>query len=418
MVWPDWLPVDYAKLEPNLTNVTQIQSYRSREHHKLPRESRTTRPLLGLLHLSRRLQATDARDHIFAMRNLASDLKAPNDDWAPQPNYKIPWQHLYTDMAVALLGNDPRRFLILSGTLRHGEANALPSWVPDFRKSPRVQYIIHSRWAAGGKQRFAPKITKVSKKEQQRLRRALATLHTPERPLAYTITITTIMQDALVFLGGCVPPHPQSAYGSYRRSVSPSIQALKKANVEYLATLEHSCYLTSEPHLQAYQATLIADTTDTDAPADTSYITTGYEQWLEYLDDPVPHKTTSYIEAIDNMDTFILKQFCITKTGYFSLVPSITLATDLIAIVAGYDMPVILRPIDNDRHILIGDCYVHGMMESHVSVLIEEFSVKVNKDGQAAWKPEGDVRRNGLSLPVGEYKRILGTLGARSVVLV
>ena len=55
---------------------------------------------------------------------------------------------------------------------------------------------------------------------------------------------------------------------------------------------------------------------------------------------------------------------------------------------------------------------MHRTMAFQATTLIDEFSVKV-RDGTTAWKAEGDIRRNRLSLDVGEYKRVLGTLSAK-----
>ena len=57
------------------------------------------------------------------------------------------------------------------------------------------------------------------------------------------------------------------------------------------------------------------------------------------------------------------------------------------------------------------------MMEFQATNLIDEFSIKI-RDGKSVWKPEGDVRRNGLSLDVGEYTSILETLGERWIELI
>lgn len=57
------------------------------------------------------------------------------------------------------------------------------------------------------------------------------------------------------------------------------------------------------------------------------------------------------------------------------------------------------------------------MMKFQATNLIDEFNVKV-RDGKPVWKPEGDVRRNGQSLELGDYKRILETLGERLVELI
>lgn len=442
MAFPDWVTVDYSKLEPHLTSITRIQSYRIREQQIRLGESTTVFSFLSLLHLSQRLQATDPRDKIFAMRNLASDLKEPlYQDWAPKPDYRISWQSLYADMAMALLDNDPKQFLNLSGVLRQGEDAVLPSWVPDFRQTPWTQYIVHPRWSAGGTQRFVAKPNRVPKKEQHRLRRVLPAHYVSKLPLTYSLTITILMQDAVAYLGGCIPSsspgadHPRKHQGD-----APAVLSIHNATLNQLASLESALYLTSESNLQAYTRTLIADTTDADALADDSLITHGHEQWHRYLEktahqqqlaQPNSSDPPAYGEAVNNMDAFTLKQFCITDQGYFCLVPSQTQPADVVAIVAGYAMPVVLRPLltghgqgqgRTQYYVLLGDCYVHGMMAFQAATLIEEFKVKVGKDdgGKAVsvvGRPEGDVRRNGLSLPVGEYRRVLGTLGARKVGL-
>lgn len=58
------------------------------------------------------------------------------------------------------------------------------------------------------------------------------------------------------------------------------------------------------------------------------------------------------------------------------LAPRDARVADIICILCGCSVPVILRPVENERYILIGECYLHGMMEGEatksVAKLIEK----------------------------------------------
>lgn len=71
-----------------------------------------------------------------------------------------------------------------------------------------------------------------------------------------------------------------------------------------------------------------------------------------------------YHDAIDAVDVFQYKPFCVSRAGYFYLVPDITRETDVIVIAKGQDMPLVLRPV-GEYYIYLGQCYIHDMMELH-----------------------------------------------------
>ena len=228
------------------------------------------------------------------------------------------------------------------------------------------------------------------------------------------MNLPTIMQDGILYLSGLVPN-----WQKYR-DIKISYQAvatIDQENVEQLASFKSETYITSETLMDAYNSTLIANTTDRDAIASPSYVEEGVSACRSWLKDGANmNAVPAFHEAVENLDTFRKKQFCITERGYLYLVPAVTQPTDVVAIIKGLDMPSLLRPIDT-CHSYIGDCYVHGMMGLQATNLIDEFSIKV-RDGKPMWRAEGDVRRNGLSLDVGEYKRVLETLGERWVDLI
>ena len=101
------------------------------------------------------------------------------------------------------------------------------------------------------------------------------------------------------------------------------------------------------------------------------------------------------------------------------LVPSFCQIGDKVSIFNGYKMPFVVRPVA-EWNMLLGRCYVHGMMEGITGELIEEFNIKFDEESQktVVKRPQGDVRANGLKMEAGRYVDILETLGNRWVKLI
>ena len=56
------------------------------------------------------------------------------------------------------------------------------------------------------------------------------------------------------------------------------------------------------------------------------------------------------------------RHFCSTKEGHTGLVPNAATKGDLVAFFIGVDVPLVNRPTDVGVIVLIGECYVHGIM--------------------------------------------------------
>lgn len=54
---------------------------------------------------------------------------------------------------------------------------------------------------------------------------------------------------------------------------------------------------------------------------------------------------------------------CVTSQGYIGSVPLNTKIGDKVAIPAGCKAPFLLREEDRGRYYLVGDCYIHGIMD-------------------------------------------------------
>ncbi|KIW10567.1 hypothetical protein PV08_11531 [Exophiala spinifera] len=414
MAWPNWFLPDhgYDKLEPNIFAAAGIQKFRVRQ--MLVDNNASSRFVLSLTDAMRvawRQRCFDPRDKIFAMRNIASDLQA--DDWAPQPDYTTPWQEVYADFAIRMAERGNSEALGWSGVCQQGTNSGLPSWAIDWREYPWTQYINHIEWCAGGKS-FTAKAERIPKKRRRVVEKLLREAGQVRHSVSHCLQVTVIMLDACVFLGGTAK---KAKRVDDVQMLSQDVADIDARTQAFVSALPSSKYITSEGVLDALNKTLIANTTDEDALADSQYVAEGASAWRSWLSEGADRsKAPKYHDAIDNMDTLRLKQFAVSERGYFCLVPSIAKLHDVVAIVKGYDMPVVLRPVGGD-YLLLGDCYIHGMMELMAGNLIEEFRVKI-RDGKTVWNPAGDVRRNGKNMDAGEYVRIIETLGERRITLV
>ena len=83
----------------------------------------------------------------------------------------------------------------------------------------------------------------------------------------------------------------------------------------------------------------------------------------------------AYHLAIELSFMFRDCNFAYTASGYMALVPSLTRVGDEIVVFPGYQTPFVIRPV-MEWYMLGGMCYVHGMMHSDASTLIEEFNIK------------------------------------------
>jgi hypothetical protein len=76
-------------------------------------------------------------------------------------------------------------------------------------------------------------------------------------------------------------------------------------------------------------------------------------------------------------------QFRMTEKGYMGILPPFTSPGDWICILNGGTVPFVLRQLDEDYWMLVGECYLHGFMDGEIleeekagSVKFEVFALK------------------------------------------
>ena len=88
--------------------------------------------LSALLKIRRHCLATDPRDQVYALLNVAVD----NEKLGISPNYTLPYEEVYTRTARAIIQSD-QSLAIMQYTRAHGQNRILPSWVPDWNCKTR-----------------------------------------------------------------------------------------------------------------------------------------------------------------------------------------------------------------------------------------------------------------------------------------
>ncbi|EUC47208.1 hypothetical protein COCMIDRAFT_90727 [Bipolaris oryzae ATCC 44560] len=94
----------------------------------------------------------------------------------------------------------------------------------------------------------------------------------------------------------------------------------------------------------------------------------------------IPPKTTKeeghLLQAMEQRQLCLNgRRFCITKKGHFCLLPLTASEKDVICVLLGGEVPYVLRRTDDqsqDSYTMVGECYVHGIMDGEAIVDILE----------------------------------------------
>lgn len=322
-------------------------------------EERTDITLRQLLWQFREKDTSDPRDKVFALYTLVNS-------WGKQmpmrPEYSWTTRQVYRAVVDKVITIDGSLMILMGNT--HKTQPSLPTWVPDWtNKSPKFE---------------------LERLERSQLFNASAGLG----------PLVRFLDESFMELAGV----------SF--DVVTSISEIMKYDDEddtreifgswYALVCKHqpmgSKYLTGETIMEAYWRTLCIDTTR-NLNRETASLekTTRYErcsgryvqecrkQWMDHKGLPLYRNEPTYNEQL----SFVAVDFAIasatlerrlffTKSGYMGLGPSCIREGDTIYVLFGGHTPFIVRsagqktvPFEEPQscHELVGDCYVHGIMD-------------------------------------------------------
>ncbi|MCJ1449895.1 hypothetical protein MMC28_000223 [Mycoblastus sanguinarius] len=297
-------------------------------------------------------QATDARDMIFALVGMSHDSRDP----VLVPDYHRPVIELYTEETFFMIKKYGLDILGEAGYTRKN-LKGLPSWTVDWSyRSDGVTLLAHPRpqhYRAAGSSR----------------------LTLPSRENGEKFGFRGVITDTIQACGH--PLQVDKAYKVLNTAILVGLYGWYQRAAQIAQLL--SPYPTGQPWLEPFWRTLAADRTHLGTPAPPSY---GEElpkvrEYLELCDtygyDAAKMEAVPKVRDLHSFysDSWFLaawyrssfqRSFCSTKKGYMGLVPGEALEGDVVTVLLGGDLPFILRPVDEEQYVLIGDCYVDGIM--------------------------------------------------------
>ena len=353
----------------NALNFMKIQQIRD-----ISRTPDPSSALISVLRATRHFKVTDPRDKIFGVLGVIGDL--PNE-LKSMVDYKLSTGEVYHRAALYMFGNpSPPHVLAHAGLQRQSGLSDMPSWVPDWYSDDRDRNELPlllfrpEMFVAGGRQ-YA----------------------------SWTETGTALPPRELFTLGFC---HHRitKASNPYRNPKSTSDPTYSSFGACYAwldsarACLKGWSSLVYDNIEEAVARTLLVDdlysggnatrtTTAIKNPKKTFRAAITRMEDARRSEDPEgAFDRLVTTGKNDRVQTFIMqmtaamrgRRFAITDTGYTCLVPACTEIGDAVAIFFGHPTPFTIRlepgseisdiGLERVRAKLVGDTYMHGVMEA------------------------------------------------------
>lgn len=315
-----------------------------------------TKPLIQLIAWllnSGQMRATKPEDLVYSMMGISSD----GDTCGIEVDYKKNYTEVFGEMALLFLKILGARALAWSGQRgRKSDPSGcrLPSWVPDLRlgdatviyqdTEPEIPLRVPKLFSAAGKGRF--EFTADSKSEILSIRtsyidkvvglsKPYGIVRNPDATFGLLPHTLAWLEDFGSFVDAAAERHPTRYDFTTRQEMHWRMpiadryydgKGLKRAGLEAK---------------DMYMATL-------------------------HPDDPSLAAVISKTAGGFRSSTYLFDQIAfVTQTGYIGIGHQETVIGDEVHLVQGSDTPFVLRKSD-DRYELIGETYVHGIMDGEL----------------------------------------------------
>lgn len=336
---------------PQLTNSgSSSAAFDTRNPVNVLKIRRTSKsyPLVYSIRTLRYFHATDPRDKIFALLSFAEDAAA----LGLRPNYSKSYEDVYLETTILLLRHGFWDILSLCET-HEVNVNA-PSWVPDYsrvsyrsplqqravkRGNSPVSTVLQPEFSASGrtpKPRSFCDVTQTSPRTlllHATLVDEVKNVGTVWEPRAFQRWLQEIMRFSRPGSTALDPDHLRAVW---RTAVAD--QEIRQGNQKPRMS-EHGLE-------KVHSALKNIDVGVTDA---STLVSLGLEHYLYQLQD-VAYRRRPFR----------------TSKGHFGIGPCNMSPGDILYILIGVDVPYIFRPAIHNRMQLVGEAYVHGIMDGEL----------------------------------------------------
>lgn len=298
-----------------------------------------------LLWIFRTRKASDPRDKIYGLLGLCGD---PTDDL--RPDYSLDTQEVYQRATLFCLktGN----LGILYGQRKH--SGSMPSWVCDLRPP------------AHGTEAWEAEHSRLSWRCNNRYKSSLHEEARIELLGQSQISITGVFVDRVMEVGSCLEHHLtyEDTYLLYREWY----KAISTTFCGYLNNkTTQSCNW-----LYVWHHILTADIYSREIPKINTFEV--FMGWWSLVENAQTNQIAENFE-LSKLDELIkiatgCRAIFVTEKGYVGLgAPEVG---DEIWVPLGSKLPLVFRPdSDSSNHLLIGDCFVHGIMHGEAMADLE-----------------------------------------------
>ena len=297
-----------------------------------------------------RFKATDPRDKIYGMLGLMKVPEMPEASRALlQPDYRKAVEDVYRDATIAfILAENNLALLSFAGHRRDQdqESARLPSWVPDYAvRNGRTAALISAFYSPYQASGAVPPGSPV----------------VPGQPRSIAVRafrLDTIAAMARQDLDPLEPLHMVELIGMIRRLPSTYAPTGEEVEEALWKTLVGNCGMKlSERGFPEEQE-----------------VRESFKELMRFHllkvyrpQEPVPRRIVKQDEKFLRLHMYHMagRPFFVTRRGVLGMGGPEFHAGDAVYVVAGSPVPFVIRA-ENGRFRLVGDCYVHGIMDGEV----------------------------------------------------
>lgn len=321
------------------------------------------------------LEASDPRDYIFALLGMSNDAA----DLHIAPDYSKSKAQVYTEVAIAFIKQLGLKVLAWSNFgISPDKQCHLPSWVPDW-SSP----FLAPLGTLGRKTDFQFMASRNSAARFQFLDGS------DEFPI---LCVSGVHVDTIRATGQRMTHSPVSDLTWLTNDQDPnySLQLEWLSDIKHLSESCGNVYGSSQKTKDAIWRTPIADqefTSEAKNLRASRTMQTGYRLYRTGF----VRATISQRELQQRSNDFRLaamywrqmvtrssgRKYFVTQHGFLALGPPNSSPGDVIAVILGLDTPFVLRYIGQSRYQIVGEAYVHGIMDGEVmkDPVIQDFCI-------------------------------------------
>ncbi|KAL8915907.1 MAG: hypothetical protein Q9208_008803 [Pyrenodesmia sp. 3 TL-2023] len=332
----------------------------------------------GFLFNMRCRRATDLRDHVYALYGVADRLCQKMDIVNPlaAPDYHGSVEQAYTEYCRAILDNSNTLLLLSNIEDRPDESSQFPSWVPNFKDSLRLEgYLFDTVIGLGESDtelfdgsipftkcaelllKLPPRYITGQDRAEVLWRTLIADQAQDQCPAPLAISRAFYEQMLITNSLACLDADVSTIKDAKLAGFGPLAQLAT-------STLEASRMIPSLPKILKRRDVRAEIAAMRKLERSEQGLNPEQTQRVNKISDDVAIKRARALPFSRELAVlFAVKRLFTTSKGFLGSAPESTREGDQIYLLSGGRVPFVLRPRSDGTYRLVGESYVHGIMQ-------------------------------------------------------